>query len=166
MTSLIKQYAQRDSRLENITLTGFIGDNGFKSGNATVQKPAYAAIDLTKSKNFSIDTKVLTLRSDSGVYLLVRAYLSSSKPPSYFQNFEFDIFLTPPTTSQGILFQIYSNQADAEGALVNGAPDRTLWTIISTDATTFPATKPGIIAFKVLNNSIILKSLSPYFISS
>ena len=166
MTSLIKQYAQRDSRLENITLTGFISDNGFKSGNATIQKPAYAAIDLTKSKNFSIDTKVLTLRSDSGVYLLVRAYLSSSKPPSYFQNFEFDIFLTPPTTSQGILFQIYSNQADAEGALVNGAPDRTLWTIISTDATTFPATKPGVIAFKVLNNSIILKSLSPYFISS
>jgi len=166
MTSLIKQYAQRDSRLENITLTGFIRDNGFKSGNATVQKQAYAAIDLTKSKNFSIDTKVLTLRSDSGTYLLVRAYLSSTKPPSYFQNFEFDIFLTPPTTSQGILFQIYSNLADAEGALVNGAPDRTLWTIISTDATTFPATKPGIIAFKVLNNSIILKSLSPYFISS
>jgi hypothetical protein len=28
MTSLIKQYAQRDSRLENITLTGFIRDNG------------------------------------------------------------------------------------------------------------------------------------------
>ena len=33
MTSLIKQYAQRDSRLENVTLTGFITNNGGKSGS-------------------------------------------------------------------------------------------------------------------------------------
>jgi len=162
MTSLIKQYAQRDSRLENITLTGFITNNGGKSALVSEQRPAYAAIDLTKSKNFSIDTKVLTLRTDSGTYLLVRAYLSSTKPPSYFQNFEFDIFLIPPTTEQWVYFQIYSNQADAEKALVDGGT-ATLYSISNENSTGDYATKPGIFTFKVLNNSIVLKSISPDF---
>ena len=65
MTSLLRKYAQNDTRLENVTLTGFISDNGFKTGALTIQRPAYAPIDLTKSKNFSIDTRVLTLRTDS-----------------------------------------------------------------------------------------------------
>jgi len=165
MTSLIKQYAQRDSRLENITLTGFITDNGGKTGLVSVQKPAYAAIDLTKSKNFCIDTRALTLRNDSGLYLLVRIYLSSTKPPSYFQNFEFDIFIIPRTTEQWIYIEVFSNQADAENALVIGAPNRRLYGISSENATGDYATNTGIITFKVLNNSIVLKSLSPNFTS-
>ena len=164
MTSLIKQYAQRDSRLENVTLTGFITNNGGKSGLISVQRPAYAAIDLTKSKNFSIDTKVLTLRTDSGTYLLVRAYLSSTKPPSYFQNFEFDIFITPPTTEQWVFFEIYPSQTIAENALVDAsALSAKLYGISSENSTGDYATKTGIFTFKVLNNSIVLKSISPNF---
>jgi hypothetical protein len=165
MTSLIKQYAQRDSRLENITLTGFIRDNGGKSASVSAQKPAYAAIDLTKSKNFCIDTKVLTLRNDSGTYLLVRIYLSSTKPPSYFQNFEFDIFIIPPTTEQWVFIEVFSNQANAENALFVGAPTTRLYGISSENAAGDYAVETGIITFKVLNNSIVLKSLSPNFSS-
>ena len=166
MSSLIKQYAQRDTRLENITLTGFIRDNGGKTGLVSVQKPAYAAIDLTKSKNFCIDTRALTLRNDSGLYLLVRIYLSSTKPPSYFQNFEFDIFIIPRTTvEQWIYIEVFSNQADAENALVNGSPNRRLYAISSENATGDYATNTGIITFKVLNNSLVLKTISPYFSS-
>jgi len=165
MSSLIKQYAQRDTRLENITLTGFITDNGFKNGNVTIQKPAYAAIDLTKSKNFCIDTRALTLRNDSGLYLLVRLYLSSTKPPSYFQNFEFDIFIIPRTYEQLMYIEVFSNQEDAENALVVGAPNRRLYAISNSNATGDYATNTGIITFKVLNNSLVLKTLSPYFSS-
>ena len=163
MTSLLKQYAQRDTRLENITLTGYIRNNGGKTGLVSVQRPAYAAIDLTKSKNFSIDTKVLTLRTDGGVQLLVRAYLSSTKPPSYFQNFEFDIFLIPPTIEQWVYFELYANQTDAENALVNGGTATRLCVISSENSSGDYSTKTGIFTFKVLNNSIVLKSISPYF---
>jgi len=163
MSSFLKQYSQRDTRLENITLTGFINDNGGKTGLVSVQKPAYAAIDLTKSKNFCIDTRALTLRNDSGLYLLVRIYLSSTKPPSYFQNFEFDIFIIPPTVEQWIYIEVFSNQADAENALVDGAPNRRLYAISSENAVGDYATNTGIITFKVLNNSLVLKTISPYF---
>ena len=163
MTSLIKQYAQRDSRLENITLTGFITNNGGKSGSVTEQQPAYAAIDLTKSKNFCIDTKVLTLRNDSGTGLLVRIFLSSTKPPSYFQNFEFDIFIIPPTEEQFINIEVFSNQTNAENALNIGAPTTRLYAITNENATGDYAITTGIITFKVLNNSLVLKTISPYF---
>jgi hypothetical protein len=94
MTSVLKSYAQRDNRLENITMTGFISNNGSKSGAITDQHPAYAGIDLTKSRNFAIDTRVLTIRTDGTGIFLLRIYISSTKPPTYYPNFEFDIFFT------------------------------------------------------------------------
>jgi hypothetical protein len=165
MTSLIRNYAQRDNRLESVELTGFVRDNGIKAGTPGQQKPAYAAIDLTRSKNFSIDTRVLIKRSDSSGPFLVRAYISSSKPPSYYQNLEFDIFVIPPTVESPLLVEIYSNRSTAENAQVTGGNP-----LISVTNEIPPASgdfsdKTGIITCKVINNSIVLKNVSPNFSS-
>ena len=164
MTSLQTNYAQRDTRLEVVTMTGFISNNGSKQGGSEVQNPAYAGIDLTKSRNFAIDTRVLTLRTDggTGIYLL-RIYLSSSKPPSYYQNFEFDIFFTPPGNEQQILIQIYDSQAAAENTQIIATGP--LYGI----SNKYPGTvdefseETGILTFKVLNNTIVLKSIPPSY---
>jgi hypothetical protein len=164
MTSLLRKYAQNDTRLENVTLTGFISDNGFKTGALTIQRPAYAPIDLTKSKNFSIDTRVLTLRTDSTDGFLLKIYISSSKPPSYNQNFDFDIFLTPPINEQRIFIDIYADKVNAENSITL-SPSVRLYQIIN-EYPTSPgdySDQTGIISFKVLNNSIILKSIPPFW---
>jgi hypothetical protein len=164
MTSVLTNYSQRDNRLENVTLTGFVSNNGGKSGSITEQRPAYAAIDLTKSKNFSIDTRVLTLRTDSPTYFLLRIYISSSKPPSYYQNFEFDMFITPPTGGRWLLIEVYADKRNAENALVIGSGYKLLYGFtneIPTDPGEY-SDRTGIITFKVLNNSIILKNLAEF----
>jgi hypothetical protein len=161
MTSISKSYAQEDTRLENVTLTGFISDNGGTSGSITLQHPAYAAIDLTKAKNFSIDTRVLTLRTDSPTSLLLRIYVSSSKPPAYYQNFEFDIFITPPTGSRWLNIEIFADKENAEKALVIGSGYKRLYAMTN-EIPSSPGEytdNTGIITFKVLNNSIILKNI-------
>jgi len=165
MTSVLTKYAQRDNRLESVTLTGFITTNGGKSASITEQRPAYAAIDLTKSKNFSIDTRVLTLRTDSPTYFLLRIYISSRKPPSYYQNLEFDIFITPPSGDQWLFIEVYADKTNAENALVIGSGYKRLYAFSNeippnsgdyTDNT-------GVVSFKILNNSIVLKSIPPDF---
>jgi hypothetical protein len=164
MTSVLRNYAQRDNRLENVTLTGNISNNGSKAGTPAQQNPAYAAIDLTKSKNFAIDTRVLTLRSDSPGGYLLRIYISSTQPPSYYPNFEFDIFITPPSNDELISIQIYENQAAAENAQIVGNGAQLYG--ISNEYPNSPgdySDKTGILTFKVLNNSIVLKSISPSY---
>jgi len=165
MTSVLTNYNQRDNRLENVTLTGFITNNGGISGATSQQRPAYAAIDLTKSKNFSIDTRVLTLRTGSPTSYLLRIYISSSKPPAYYQNFEFDIFLTPPDNDVVfLLVEIFADKTNAENALTGGSYKRlygfTNKNPASPDDYSY---NTGVITFKVLNNSIILKSIPPDF---
>ncbi len=162
MTSVQANYAQRDNRLETVTLTGNISNNGSIAGTPAQQNPAYAGIDLTKSKNFAIDTRILTLRS-GGANFLLRIYISSTQPPSFYPNFEFDIFLTPPGNEQLILIQIYANQAAAENAQIDGGQQ--LYGITNTypDGSGDYSDLTGILTFKVLNNSIILKSISPSY---
>lgn len=165
MTSLIKNYAQRDNRLETVVLTGFVRDNGIISGTPGQQKPAYAAIDLTRSKNFSIDTRVLIKRSDSNGPFIVRAYISSSKPPSFYQNLEFDIFVIPPTAESPLLVEVYSNRSTAENAQVTGGDRLFAFTNeIPPDSGDY-SNQTGVITCKVINNSIMLKSVSPNFSS-
>jgi hypothetical protein len=160
MSSLIKSYVQRDSRLEVVPLTGFITDNGSIAGVASAQKPAYAEINLTKSKNFSIDTRTLIKRGDGAGTFLVRIFLSSSKPPSNYQNFEFDIFIAPPTGERLILYEMYASQADAEYALiVNNTKIYSFTNEIQPSGDY--STSTGIATFKVLNDSIVIKNLSP-----
>ena len=162
MTSVRKDYSQRDNRLENITLTGFISDNGATSGLVTAWKPAYAAIDLTKSKNFVIDTCVLTLRNNSPRRLLVCIYINSSNPPASYPNFEFDIIIT--TRSTWIYFMVFPNKKSAE-AYMNG----TSTTKIIDFSNEYPVSSgtytesTGIASFKVLNNDVKFKGLTPFF---
>lgn len=165
MTSVLTNYAQRDTGLEHVTLTGFITNNGGKSASIPEQHPAYAAIDLTKGKNFSIDTTVLRLRTDSPTYFLLRIYISSSKPPAYYQNFEFDIFITPPSGSQWLFIEIFADKENAEKALVIGSGYKRLYGMTN-EIPTSPGDytdNTGVITFKVLNNSIILKNIPPEF---
>ena len=162
---MLRHYAQNDNRLESVTLTGFVGNNGGKSASITEQRPAYAAIDLTKSKNFSIDTRVLKLRTDSPTYFLLRIYISSSKPPSYYQNFEFDIFITPPTGGRWMYIEVYADKRNAENALVVGSGYKRLYAFSNEipPASGDYTDQTGIITFKVLNNSIILKNIPADF---
>jgi len=158
MTSVRKDYSQRDNRLENITLTGFITGNGATSGAVTTWKPAYAAIDLTKSKNFTIDTRVLIPRSDSFRRLIVCIYFSSSNPPVSYPNFEFDIAIT--TSSTYTYFMVFPDKQSAD-AYINGTSTYSIISFLNdyTDVN-------GIASFKVFNNNVVLKSLTPFFIVS
>lgn len=163
MTSVETRYAQRDNRLETVTLTGFITNNGSidSVNNVPPQQPAYAAIDLTKAQNFFIDARILRLRTDpggTGIEYLLRIYIEPTKPPLYYQNFEWTIFIRLPQTSlnwTGI--EVFQNQAEAESVdndflfeLSNQSPD---------GSSTWPGT--AAITMQVVNNNYILKSVSP-----
>jgi hypothetical protein len=163
MTSVLTSFAQRDNRLETVTLTGYITNNGTidSINNVPPQHPAYAAIDLTKAKNFFIDTRSLTLRTDAGgtgIQYLLRIYIDSIKPPQYYQNFEWTIFIHLPQTSLNYLaIEVFRNKSEAESVdndflfeLSNETPDATsIW--------------PGraAITMQAVDNNFILKSVSP-----
>ena len=163
MTSVLTNFAQRDNRFEQITLTGYITNNGAidSTNNVPPQHPAYAAIDLTKAQNFLIDTRVLTLRTDpggTGIQYLLRIYIEPTKPPLYYQNFEWTIFVRLPQTSLNwIGIEVFNTKAEAESVdndflfeLSNQTPDgSSIW--------------PGMsaITMQVVNNNYILKSVSP-----
>jgi hypothetical protein len=163
MTSVLTKYAQRDNRLETVSKTGYITDNGSidSVNNVPPQHPAYAAIDLTQSKNFVIDTRDLVLRTDAGgtgIEYLLRIYIDSTSPPLYYDNFEWTMFVHLPQTSLNCIFiEIFRNKAEAESvdnnylyALSNQSPDGS-------------QTWPGMsaITMQVVNNECILKSVSP-----
>jgi len=92
-------------------------------------------------------------------------YISSIKPPQYYQNFEFDVFITPPTGDQLLVIEVYPDQANAEKALLTGGVYVKLYGITN-ELPSSPGDYsdiPGILTFKVLGNSIILKGISPNF---
>jgi hypothetical protein len=163
MSSIQTRFAQRDNRLEQITLTGYINNNGTITSvnNVPPQHPAYAEINLTKAQNFLIDTRVLTLRNDpggTGIEYLLRIYMSPTKPPLYYQNFEWTIFITLPTTSLKYLaIEVFDTKAEAENVnnnflfeLSNQTPD---------GASIWPGSSA--ITMQVVNNKYVLKSTSP-----
>jgi hypothetical protein len=161
MTSVQKRFAQRDNRLEQVTLTGYIINNGTidSLNNVPPQHPAYAEINLTKAQNFLIDTRSLTLRTGgTGIEYLLRIYMSPTKPPLYYQNFEWTIFINLPQTSLNYLaIEVFNTKAEAESVdnnflfeLSNQTPDgNNIW--------------PGFsaITMQVVNNNYVLKSTSP-----
>jgi hypothetical protein len=163
MTSVYRSFAQRDNRIETVTLTGYITNNGTidSINNVPPQHPAYAAINLTKAQNFVIDTRILTLRTDpggTGIQYLLRIYMDSTKPPLYYQNFEWTMFVHLPDTSlKWIAIEFYRTKEEAESVdddflfeLSNQSPDgSSIW--------------PGMAAItvQVVNNDLILKSASP-----
>ena len=163
MTSVQTRFAQRDNRLETITLTGFIINNGTidSTNNVPPQHPAYAAINLTKAQNFLIDTRELILRTDpggTGIEYLLRIYIEPTKPPLYHQNFEWTMFIELPQTSLNYLaIEVYNSKEEAESVdenflfeLSNETPDENnIWTGMAA------------ITMQVVNNNYILKSVSP-----
>jgi hypothetical protein len=163
MASVQTRFAQRDNRLEQVTLTGYISNNGTITSinNVPPQHPAYAEIDLTKAQNFLIDTRVLRLRTDpggTGIQYLLRIYMTPTKPPLYHENFEWTMFVHLPQTSLNYLaIEVFDTKAKAESVnnnflfeLSNETPDgNNIW--------------PGnsAITMQVVNNNYILKSTSP-----
>lgn len=163
MSSVQTRFAQRDNRLETVTLTGYIQNNGSidSVNNIPPQHPAYAEINLTKAQNFFIETRNLSLRADpggTGIQYLLRIYINPTKPPLYYQNFEWTIFIHLPQTSLNYLgIEVFNTKAEAESVdnnfifeLSNQTPDGTsIW--------------PGMaaITMQVVNNKYILKSVSP-----
>ncbi len=165
MTSLQTRFAQRDNRLETVTLTGFLTNNGTidSINNVPPQQPAYAAINLTKAQNFFINTRVLTLRTDAGgtgIEYLLRIYMDPTKPPLYYQNFEWTIFiqLPPQVTNKWIEIEIYENKAEAESVNENY-----LYALTNTNDSGVITTYDAIVAITIqlINNEYILKSVSP-----
>lgn len=165
MTSVLARYAQRDNRLEQVTLTGYITDNGTIDSidNVPPQHPAYAEINLTKSQNFYIDARNLRLRTDAGgtgIEYLIRIYMDATKPPQYYQNFEWTIFLKlpPQVADKWTEIQVYQTKAEAESinenysfALTNQDDNGTITTYTGVTS----------ITMQNVNNNYILKSCSP-----
>jgi hypothetical protein len=163
MTSVQTRFAQRDNRLEQITLTGFITNNGTidSVNNVPPQHPSYAEINLTKSQNFLIDTRVLTLRTDAGgtgIEYLLRIYFTPTKPPTNYQNFEWTMFIRLPQTSIHYLaIEVYETKAEAESV------DENFLFELSNQSPDGSQTWPGMsaITMQVVNNEYVLKSVSP-----
>jgi hypothetical protein len=163
MTSLLRHYAQRDNRLEQVTLTGYITNNGTidSINNVPPQQPAYAEINLTKAQNFLIDTRILTLRTDpggSGIEYLLRIYMTPTKPPLYYQNFEWTIFIRLPQTSLNYLaIEVFTSKAEAESV------DNDFLFELSNETPDANNIYPGMsaITMQIVNNKYVLKSVSP-----
>jgi hypothetical protein len=163
MSSIIRQYADPHSHnyfnVESVSLTGYISDNGSKAGTPSEQKPAYAGIHVSNLNTFTIDTRVLTLRTDNPSAFLVRLYFASMPT----KNVEIDVCIEPPTDEQWLYIEVYANQAAAENAQINGGIK--LYGI----SNKIPASndeysdQTGVLTFKIINDSIILKGLSPNF---
>ena len=165
MTSVQARYAQRDNRLETVTLTGFITNNGTidSVNNVPPQQPVYAAINLTKSQNFLIDLRTLSLRTDpggTGIEYLLRIYMEPTKPPLYYQNFEWNIFieLPPEVAGKWTEIEIYYNKFEAESV-----DENYLYSLQNVNDANVITTYEGTVAITMqnLNNRYILKSVSP-----
>jgi hypothetical protein len=133
--------------------------------NVPPQQPAYAQINLTKAQNFFIDARGLTLRTDpggTGIEYLIRIYMDATKPPLYYENFEWTIFINLPyddivSPNKFVIIEVYRNKDEAESvnenylfSLSNESPDgNDIW--------------PGKAAITIQNvdNEYILKSCSP-----
>ena len=98
MTSVGSFYAQRDNRLINVALTGYITDNGGDSGSVDLYHAAVAALDVTNSKLFTFDTRNLDLRA-SGDYYLVGITFPNILPPQYYPGFEVNIIINVKDTN-------------------------------------------------------------------
>ncbi len=165
MSSVETRYAQRDNRLERVTLTGNITANGAIDSNTGdgTQHPSYAQINLTKAQNFFIDSRNLILRTDpggTGIHYLIRIYMDPTKPPLYYENFEWTIFIQLPIEVANVQteIQVYNTKAEAESVDENYS-----FALVNTDDNGAITTYTAVVAItmQVVNNKYILKSCSP-----
>ena len=64
MPSIGSFYAQRDTRILDIPLTGYVTANGTLDNGDN--QPAVATLNVTLAKQFMVDTRPLVLRGSSG----------------------------------------------------------------------------------------------------
>lgn len=98
MTSVQSYYQQRDGRMIEVELTGFILDNGEISGIFDLFHPAIATLNVQDSRLFMFDTRSLVLRS-SGVTYLVGIEFDQTSPPQYYPGFEINIIINVKDTN-------------------------------------------------------------------
>jgi hypothetical protein len=117
MTSVGSSYAQRDNRLLDIALTGYVAGNGVLDNDDT--HAAVASLDVSMSKLFSVDTRSLVLRGSAGpyfpVYYLVGVVFSGAQPPKFYPGFEVNIIVqvkdTNVPTPYPLIVRIQKNPA-------------------------------------------------------
>jgi len=110
-------YAQRDNRLTNVALTGFVTNNGTLDNSNN--HPAVASLDVSLSRLFTVDTRSLVIRGTSGpyfpVYYLVGIVFSGTQPPRFYPGFEVNIIFnvkdTNVPTPYPLIFRIQKNPA-------------------------------------------------------
>lgn len=112
MSSVQRFYAQRDNRIINVPLTGFITNNGTVSGSGPgLNNAAVASLDVRQSRLFTVDTRALTLRA-SGVWYLVGVVFPQMSPPQYYPGFEVNIIFNVKDTNPPdvpLIFRIQKN---------------------------------------------------------
>ncbi len=117
MSSVGSFYAQRDNRLMDVALTGFITDNGTLDNGD--DHPAVASLDVSLSKLFNVDTRTLVLRGSSGPFVpewyLVGVTFSGIQPPKFYPGFEINIIFNVKDTNvpspHPLIFRIQKNPA-------------------------------------------------------
>ena len=119
MTSVQSFYAQRDNRLIDVPLTGYVTNNGGISGFSDINHAAVATLNVADSRLFMVDTRALVIRSDSTpAYYLVGVEFTKTAPPRYYPGFEVNIIFdvkdtNAPTvpTSLPLIFRVQKNPA-------------------------------------------------------
>ena len=115
MSSVGSAYAQRDNRLTNVALTGYVTSNGTLDNGDN--HAAVASLDVSLSKLFTVDTRRLVLRGSSGPYVpeyyLVGVVFTGTQPPRFYPGFEVNIIFnvkdTNVPTPYPLIFRIQKN---------------------------------------------------------
>ena len=117
MSSVRRFYAQRDNRSIDVSLTGYVANNGTLDNGDN--HAAVASLDVSTSTLFNIDTRSLTIRGSSGPYFPVNylfgVVFSGTQPPNFYPGFEVNIIFnvkdTNVPTPYPLIFRIQKNPA-------------------------------------------------------
>ena len=117
MSSVGSFYAQRDNRIADVALTGYVTNNGTLDNGDN--QAAVASLDVTTSRLFIVDTRPLRIRGSSGPYIpewyLVGVVFASLAPPRFYPGFEvtiiFNVKDTNVPTPYPLIFRIQKNPA-------------------------------------------------------
>lgn len=102
MSSVGSFYAQRDNRILDIPLSGYIKNNGVLDNSDT--HAAYVSLDITTSQLFVVDTRPLQIRSSEGPYFPVEylfgIHFSKISPPKFYPGLEVNIIINVKDTNE------------------------------------------------------------------
>lgn len=115
MSSTQRFYAQRDNRIIDVPLTGYVTSNGVLDNSDT--HAAVASLDVSASQLFTVDTRQLQLRGSEGgfdpVEYLVGVVFPNLSPPKFYPGLEVNIIFnvkdTNVPTPYPLIFRIQKN---------------------------------------------------------